>query len=371
MTAASGPRGAAGEERLLAVDAGMAAIEELRLVELPRLLEPGDLLVVNDAATLPASLMGAARGEALEVRLLSEHDDGAWEAVLLGAGDWRTPTERRPPPPVLRAGERLFLAGGLEAAVERVSPLSPRLATLRFEGPRDALIAALYAAGRPVQYAHLRAPLELRDVQTPFAARPWAAEMPSAGRPLTWDLLSRLRRRGVAIAALTHAAGLSATGDPALDAALPLPERFEIPAATASAVGAARRRGARVVAVGTTVVRALEGSASENGGRVSAGRETTDLRLGPESHRRAVDAILTGIHEPGTSHHALLGAFAPRALLDRALALAEERGFLGHEFGDAMWIAGAPAPSSGGFSRRNEPRGRRGIGTPRRPSTVS
>jgi S-adenosylmethionine:tRNA ribosyltransferase-isomerase len=348
MTAASGPR-ASGEERLLAVDAATGAIEELRLVELTRLLEPGDLLVVNDAATLPASLGGSARGEPLEVRLLSERDDGAWDAVLLGAGDWRTPTERRPPPPALRAGEPVALSGGLSAAVEGVSPISPRLVALRFEPPRAAVFAALYAAGRPVQYAHLRAPLELRDVQTPFAARPWAAEMPSAGRPLTWDLLSRLRRRGVAVAALTHAAGLSSTGDPDLDAALPLPERFEIPPATVSALGAARRRGGRIVAVGTTVVRALEGSAARNGGRVAAGVGTTDLRLGPESRRRVVDAILTGIHEPGTSHHALLGAFAPRPLLDRALALAEERGFLGHEFGDAMFIAASPA---GGELRR-------------------
>jgi S-adenosylmethionine:tRNA ribosyltransferase-isomerase len=349
MTAASGPRGAAGEERLLAVDAGAGAVEEMRLVELPRLLEPGDLLVVNDAATLPASLAGSASGEPLEVRLLSEREGGAWDAVLLGAGDWRTPTERRPPPPALQAGERVAMAGGLSAAVEGVSPLSPRLVSLRFDLPRDALFAALYAAGRPVQYAHLRAPLDLRDVQTPFAARPWAAEMPSAGRPLTWDLLSRLRRGGVAVAALTHAAGLSSTGDPDLDAALPLPERFEIPPATVSALGAARRRAGRIAAVGTTVVRALEGSAARNGGRVVAGVGTTDLRLGPESRRRVVDAILTGIHEPGTSHHALLGAFAPRPLLDRALALAEERGFLGHEFGDAMFISGPPA---GGELRR-------------------
>jgi S-adenosylmethionine:tRNA ribosyltransferase-isomerase len=349
MTAASGPRARPGEERLLAVDAASEAVEELRLDELPRLVEPGDLLVVNDAATLPASLRGSARGEALEVRLLSERDDGAWDAVLFGAGDWRTPTELRPAPPALLAGEPVDLAAGLRAAVEGVSPLSPRLVSLRFESPRDALFAALYAAGRPVQYAHVRAPLDLRDVQTPFATRPWAAEMPSAGRPLTWELVARLRRGGVALAAVTHAAGLSATGDPVLDAALPLPERFDIPAATVSAVGAARRRGARVVAVGTTVVRALEGSAAANGGRIAGGRGTTELRLGPTTRRRVVDALLTGIHEPGTSHHALLGAFAPPPLADRALAVAEERGFLGHEFGDAMWISGAPA---GGGRRR-------------------
>jgi S-adenosylmethionine:tRNA ribosyltransferase-isomerase len=343
MTAANAPRAAPGEERLLAVDGPSTRIVELRLTALPELLEPGDLLVVNDAATLPASLSGAVRGEPVEVRLLAERDDGAWEAVLFGAGDWRTPTEERPPPPALEPGESIALGGGLSATVARVSTLSPRLVTLRFAAGGDALVAALYAAGRPVQYAHLRAPLDLGDVQTPFAVRPWAVEMPSAGRPLTFGLLARLRRRGVALASLTHAAGLSATGDAALDAALPLPERFEIPQATVAAVGAARARGGRVVAVGTTVVRALEGSALQGRGRVAAGRGTTDVRLGPGFPRRVVDAILTGIHEPGTSHHALLGAFAPASLLDRALALAEERRFLAHEFGDTMLVLGERA----------------------------
>lgn len=349
MTAATGPRSSPGEERLLAVDAAAQEVEELRLAELPRLLDPGDLLVVNDAATLPAALFGSARGEPLEVRLLSERDDGAWDAVLLGAGDWRTRTEERPPPPPLRAGDHVDLSARISARVEALSALSPRLVALRFDLARDALFVALYAAGRPVQYAHLRAPLELRDVQTPFATRPWAVEMPSAGRPLTWELVARLRRRGVSVAALTHAAGLSATGDAVLDAALPLPERFEIPPATVEAIDAARASGARVVGVGTTVVRALEGSAAGHRGRVAAGRGTTDLRLAPGTPRRVVDAILTGIHEPGTSHHALLGAFAPAPLLARAVEMAEARGFLGHEFGDSMLVAGAPA---GGAVRR-------------------
>jgi S-adenosylmethionine:tRNA ribosyltransferase-isomerase len=354
VTAANGPRAATGEERLLAVDAASGALAALPLAALPDLLEAGDLLVVNDAATLPGSLPGTARGEPVEVRLVSERDDGAWDAVLLGAGDWRTRTEARPPPPRLAAGEAVALAGGLVARVEGVSPISPRLVALRFSERGDAFVAALYAAGRPVQYAHLRAPLALRDVQTPFAARPWAAEMPSAGRPLTWELLARLRRRGVALASLTHAAGLSATGDPALDAALPLPERFELPAGTVAAVAAARSGGGRIVAVGTTVARALEGSAAAHGEALRPGGGTTDLRLGPDSPRRVVDALLTGLHEPGTSHHTLLHAFAPAPLLERALALAEAQGFLGHEFGDAMLVLAAPrvAATRAGQARR-------------------
>ncbi len=338
MTAASGPRDVPGRERLLTVDVRRRDIEDHAFAELPHLLDPGDLLVVNDAATLPASLPGSTRGEPVEVRLLGERDDGSWDAVLFGAGDWRTRTEDRPPPPVVAPGEAVALGGALSATIEVVSALSPRLVTLRFALPRDALVPRLYSHGRPVQYAHLRAPVDLRDVQTPFASRPWAAEMPSAGRPLTLAIVARLRRAGIAIASLTHAAGLSSTGDRTIDRALPLPERFEIPAATVAAVDAAAARCARVVAVGTTVVRALEGCAALHRGRLVAGPGITNLRLGPGSPRRIADAILTGIHEQGTSHHDLLGAFAPMSLVDRALAVAEDRGYLGHEFGDSMLV---------------------------------
>ena len=132
---------------------------------------------------------------------------------------------------------------------------------IRFETPVERFWSALYLHGRPVQYAYEPRPLQLWRVQTPYAARPWASEMPSAGRPLRWSCSRGLARAGCGLASLTHAAGLSSTGDPALDAALPLPERYEIPPSTVGAVAEARRRGGRMVAVGTTVVRALEGAA--------------------------------------------------------------------------------------------------------------
>jgi S-adenosylmethionine:tRNA ribosyltransferase-isomerase len=205
-----------------------------------------------------------------------------------------------------------------------------------FDATGDALWAALYREGRPIQYAHARGPLPLWAVQTVYAGRPWAFEMPSAGRPLTWEILLALRRRGVGWASLTHAAGVSATGDPAIDAALPLPERFEIPAATVSAIEATHRQGGRVVAVGTTVVRALEGAASAGGLRASSG--ITDLRIGPAYRPRVVDGILSGVHAPEESHFALLGAFADAGLLGRAWAHARARGFRPHEMGDAMLV---------------------------------
>lgn len=327
--------------RLLLVDLDDQAIEERDVSLLPALLDARDLLVVNDAATLPASLLGALRGEPVEVRLLEGPYESTTHAVLLGRGDHRTPTEHRSPPPRVRAGD-VIRVGADALVVASVSALSPRLVTLRWAGPRGARFALLYRAGRPVQYSYEPVPLALWDVQTSFASRPWAVEMPSAARPLRGGMLMALTARGVRIARLTEAAGLSSTGDPAIDAALPLPERYEIPRETVDAIAETRARGGRVVAVGTSVVRALEDSA-ERHGAVVAGTETAQLVLGPTTVPRVVSGLLTGIHVPGESHYELLSAFAPRETLARATAVAHARGYRLHEFGDSALLLPAIA----------------------------
>jgi S-adenosylmethionine:tRNA ribosyltransferase-isomerase len=211
---------------------------------------------------------------------------------------------------------------------------------VRFSLRDAALWTALYRHGRPVQYAYVARELELWHVQTPFASRPWAVEMPSAGRPLAWALVLELRKRGLRVASLTHAAGLSSTGDPAIDAVLPLPERFDLPGPTVRAVTEARLAGGRVVAAGTTVVRALEGCAALHGGELVAGEATTDLRIDGAFRPRVVDGLLTGLHAIGSSHREMLRAFAPEPLLARAWAHAEAAGYVDHEFGDACLVLG-------------------------------
>lgn len=315
--------------RLVVLDRRTGAVALHPFAALPELLAPGDLVVVNDAATLPASLPGrTARGEVFELRLSAPVDGDRLAGVLFGAGDWRTRTEHRAPPPPIAAGERVEL-GPLAATV---TSIRGRLIELRADATGDALWQALYAAAAPVQYAHRRESLPLWAVQTAYAARPWAAEMPSAGRPLTWDILLGLRRRGIGIATLTHAAGLGSTGDTDLDAALPWPERYEIPARTADAIAAARAAGRRVIAVGTTVVRALEAA----GGRAGAGIAT--LRLDAATRPRIVSGLVSGLHVPGESHFELLRAFAPAEQLERALDAARAAGLSGHELGDACLI---------------------------------
>jgi S-adenosylmethionine:tRNA ribosyltransferase-isomerase len=330
------PRESPLAERLLVVDPRCDCTADGAVRDLAAYVRAGDLVVVNDAATLPASLQGrTTQGEPVEVRLLASRD-GSWRAVVLGAGDWRTRTEDRPAPPKLREGDALMFAPDLRARVTSVGPRSDRLITLRFEGfETDAarFWSALYRHGRPIQYSYLAGPLALWHVQTPFASRPWSSEMPSAARPLAWELVLAMRARGVRFATITHAAGLSSTGDADLDGALPLRESFEVPAATTHAIAATRARGGRVIAIGTTVVRALE---SANGRGRSSGE--TELVLGAGHALRVVDAIFTGMHEPGTSHDALLQAFAPAELLKSAFEAAQARGFLGHEFGDSMLV---------------------------------
>ena len=242
-----------------------------------------------------------ATGAAIEVRLagrrsLAADDVACFLAVVFGAGDWRTRTEDRPLPPPLAAGDTLAL-GPLAATVVRVVA-APRLVELRFAGAADAIRAGIARHGRPVQYAHVAAPLALWDVWTAIAAQPVAFEPPSAGFVLDWRLLDRLGARGIGFATLTHAAGLSSTGDAALDARLPFDEPYHLPAATVAAVQAARERGDRVVAIGTTVARALEHAAAQPGG-LRAGPGVATNRLGRSTRLGVVDALVSGTHEPG------------------------------------------------------------------------
>jgi len=341
MKAATTPSQRPRDAKLLVVGANgrMQYALRARLVDF---LRTGDLLVANDAATLPASLTGIhlRSGLPIEVRLagrrsLAVDDLRAFSAIAFGAGDHRTATEQRPPPPALAVGDRLAL-GPLRAVVRRTLG-HPRLIELAFDGTPDAIWAGLARHGRPVQYAHVAQPLALWDVWTRVAAQPVAFEPPSAGFVLDWRLLHTLAARGVGFATLTHAAGLSSTGDAALDARLPFDEPYRLPAATVQAVLATRHAGGRVIALGTTVTRALEHAASRRHG-LRAGAGLATQRLGAHSRLRVVDAIVSGTHEPGSSHRELLRAFASDAVLARVDAVLLANGYLTHEFGDSVLI---------------------------------
>ena len=186
--------------------------------------------------------------------------------------------------------------------------------------------------------AYLTDPLAIWDTWTRIASQPVAFEAPSAGFILDWALIGSLRRRGAAFATLTHAAGISSTGDAELDRLLPLDEPYYIPASTARMIDACRDRGGRVIAIGTTVVRALEHAARADGS-VRPGAGTATKRIGPATSLRCVDVIVSGTHEPGTSHYDLLGAFQDGDVLRRMEHDADAYGYRTHEFGDSVFIA--------------------------------
>lgn len=339
MIPASQPTQRPPDARLLAID------KYGRITHMPRtsfdgFLRPGDLVVANDATALPASLRGvhSPSGCPVEVRLAGRHsldDVSDFTTIVFGAGDFHSRTEDRPAPPRLKPADRLTL-GPLSATIERLLD-HPRLVDLHLDGPADAIWAGLARHGRPIQYAYVAVPLELWDAWSPVGGRPVAFEPPSAGFALDWRTVERIRCRGAAFATLTHTAGISSTGDIELDLRLPFDEPYRISKSTASAVESARARGSRIIAIGTTVVRALEHAAGQDG-CVHAGDGLATQRIGPGSQLRIVDAVLTGVHEPGTSHHQLLEAFADDATLRRAGKELEAMSYRTHEFGDSVLI---------------------------------
>lgn len=330
MKAARAPRADKTKVRLLI--ANETEMTDSLMESLPEHLRAGDLLVVNDAATLPASLYGRdAKNNPLELRLTTQLEPQVWQAVVFGAGNWQTPTEDRPAPPALREGEEIYLAPDFRARVLNETPLSQRLLQLQFNLAGEALWRSLYQYGKPVQYSYLNDELKLWSVQNLYSSRPWAVEMPSAGHALNWQLLLDLIRKGVQIVPLTHGAGLSATGDVKIDGALPLAEQFEIPAATMEAVRRTKANGGRVIAIGTSVVRALE-SASQSR------RGFTTLRLGSGYQLKVVDGLLSGTHDVSESHYQLLRAFLPETILRSVSQHLDEQNYLTHEFGDLCLI---------------------------------
>lgn len=325
-------RGLARDEVALLV-ARPDRITHTRFHQLGSHLAPGDLLVVNTSATLPAALDGAWRRRSIAVHLSTPLDDGTWILELRRA-DGAGPVWNACPDEVveLAGGGRVLLLAPDDRGGTIPDPGAIRLWRARLHLDRP-VHAYLERHGRPITYGYVERRFPLEDHQTVFSRSPGSAEMASAARPFSFPLVTELVSQGVDIAPVTLHAGVSSLepGEP------PRPERFDVPATTASRVTRTRRTGGRVIAVGTTVTRALE-SAVERQGHVHPARGWTDLVLGPERPARVVDGLVTGWHEPGTSHLRLLEAVAGADLVARAYAAALEGHYLWHEFGDSCLL---------------------------------
>ena len=308
--------------------------------DLPEHLRAGDVLVVNTSATLPAALAARrADGSAIDLHLSTPDPGGRGWVVELRSGGERYFGAR--------ANETLRLPGGARARL--LAPYLGGAGTRRGAGAWGEPVNRLWLAaldtgaadlhdylarhGTPIRYAHTTGEPPLAAYQTAFALHPGSAEMPSAARPLTPELVTRLVAQGVVIAPIVLHAGVSSpeTGE------LPYPERFAVSHATARLVNAARAGGGRVIAVGTTVVRALE-SVALPFGHVEADAGWTRHVVTPQTGVRVVDGLLTGWHDPDASHLLMLEAIAGRALMEDCYEAALDGGYRWHEFGDVHLI---------------------------------
>ncbi len=335
--------------RLLVADRERDSIVHSRFSDLPGFLAPGDLVVLNTSATLPAALPATrADGTELELRLSTPAEDheGCWIVELRSGDD---------PFGAIEVGERLLLpAGGAARIVAPYAGVRLWLARLELARP---LAAYLDEHGRAIRYRYVPRQWPLEAYQNVYADEPASpetasAEMASAGRPFTTELITRLVAAGVLVAPVTLHTGVSSQERHER----PYPERYRVPEHTARLVNAVRGWGGRVVATGTTVVRALE-TVAQPDGTVAAGEGWTSLVVTPERGLWTVDSLLTGLHEPESSHLDLLRAAAGEALLARSYAGAVEHGYRWHEFGDSHLVLGAKRVSSASPS---SPRRRRG-----------
>ncbi len=321
--------------RLLVIDRATGRVEHSHFDKIDDYVRENDLLVFNSSRTLPASLRGcdcsAAHGPCMEVRLAERLPDDSWLALLLceqgdpfGCG--------------LRPEMQIEFAEGLSATVLERDASIPRLWKLRFSTSGTQLVDLIYRLGKPIRYEYVSAPWDLDYYQTVYATEPGSAEMPSAGRAFTWKLLLDLKRRGVDAAYIVLHAGLSSYMDDELDAQHPSSEEEYLVSATrAEKINLTRAKDGRVIAVGTTVVRALESVVDETG-CVTGVHGYTRLKIDNHHRLKAVDGLLTGLHEPEASHLNLLSAFLPAEQIRAAYEEAIARKYLWHEFGDLNLI---------------------------------
>ena len=291
-------------------------------------LQAGDLIVVNNSRTLPALLPARDEsGDEVEVRLAHRQSEDLWDALVLKG---RTH--------VGRPGMQLDFGQNLTAQIMGQNAELPFLWQVQFDRCCSELLDLIYRIGFPIRYNYVLGELPLDLYQTVYAAEPGSVEMVSAGRPFTWEVLLKLKRKGIGLAAISLHTTLSSTRDDAIDRTHPnYEEEFDVSEATAQAINACHEQGGRVIAIGTTVVRTLETVAQQKGAMVSAhGR--TRLHIAAGYQLRVVDALLTGMHEPESSDLDLLSAFIEPGRLKRAYLQAIEQGYLWHEFGDMNLI---------------------------------
>jgi S-adenosylmethionine:tRNA ribosyltransferase-isomerase len=321
--------------RLMVIDRSDYTIDHTFFYGIGKFLVPGDLMVFNSSRTLPASLVGYGKpaGPLVEVRLAEHLPDDSWLALLLCQNGSSTFSCG------IHKGMQIKFDPGLVATVYDKDERIRRLWKIRFSKSGTELMNSLYRIGHPIRYEYVSEPWDLDYYQTVYATYPGSAEMPSAGRPFTWKLLFELRRNEIKMAYISLHTGLSSYMDSNLDQRhISSEEEYYVSSTAAEQINKTHSLGGRIIAVGTTVVRALETVAADNKGNVKAGHGYTRLHINASHRLKAVDGLLTGLHEPEASHLDLLSAFLPARRINDAYMDAIQRRYLWHEFGDMNLI---------------------------------
>ncbi len=307
--------------KLMVLDSKTGKVAHSHFKDLSSFLRKGDVLILNNSRTIPASLKDTQGERTLDIRLSRQVDENKWDVLIVGG--------------LYKMGDKVRFNSGLEAKIISSGTEEP-LVTVEFNRQGKEFLDVLYRIGEPIRYEYIEIPWSIESYQTVYATVPGSVEMPSAGRAFTWRLLETLRRNGVEVGFLQLHAGLSYYGSDRWPSPKTHPESYKIPQETAEMIREAKKEGRRVIAVGTTVVRALESV----GARLEATRlqGTTNLYITKNTSLSVVDGLITGLHEPEATHLDLLSSLIDEKFLLKAYQDAIHNGYQWHEFGDMNLI---------------------------------
>lgn len=324
-----------GQTKLLVFNENESIMHK-KVADLLSYFEPGDLLIVNRSGTMPGSLHAVIENsnQAVEIRLAAFQGRSAsnlddWAAISFGAGSWQDETEKRGAPAEIVVGDRLIFSEDLKAIVLDVH--LKRVLKIKFVARN--ISQEILKLGSPIQYSYLKEELKIWDQQTVFSSAPLSAEPPSASFVIDWKLILGLKTKGVEVVTILHSAGISSSGDPEIDKMLPFDEFYELDLDVLDKIQKAKDAGHKVVALGTTVLRALESAA-----RSGKARGLANYKIEPNSNIKTASVLFSGMHEPDSSHMKILKSFCSLGVLNNGYEQAIDSGYQGHEYGDVSLL---------------------------------
>ncbi|MCE7735153.1 MAG: S-adenosylmethionine:tRNA ribosyltransferase-isomerase [Candidatus Heimdallarchaeota archaeon] len=333
--------------KLLVINNKLKEVKSDSLDNIEAYFDEGDVIVINQSGTIPGSMQGKVMrtNEDIEIRLAgwvgTDFTCGYnWKAITFAGGDWRQKTEDRKDINNLFKGDIITFQNGLFMTVKEIFVKPGKFIQIEFQTDisSEELWNKIYEIGTPIQYSYLEDQLAIWDQQTLFSGPPLSLEPPSASFQFSWSLINKLIRKGVIIVPISHSAGISSTGNTEVDSYLPLPEIYEVNKKSADSIQNAKMEGKKIIALGTSVVRALEAIASKNEGKIVPSKDITNFVIHQNYQTQVVTGIISGMHIPEESHMQIMLAFTTDDLLLDGYNLAVEDEYHWHEYGDLTLV---------------------------------